>query len=476
MPKKKVVTVEKLTGQGELFGGRVKTLHPYLYAGILSRPNNNDDVKQLKKMGMDPIDLVVVNLYPFQKTVAKRGVQLPTAIENIDIGGVALIRAAAKNHGRVTILTDPSDYQLLIDELEENQGSVSLEFRKRMALKGFQHTALYDSSIQGYLFNEFKEKDDSPFPDVELKPFEKVQDLRYGENSHQRAALYVDAQNKETSLVSAKQLWGKELSYNNICDIETALEAVRDFEDTACVILKHANPCGVATAKSISTAYKKALECDPVSAFGGIVGFNQAVDAKTAKEINKIFIECVIAPSFDKDALEILKKKKNIRLLQTGKFKKKQRTFQGRTVVGGLLLMDRDIDYIKPADWKVVTKKKPTQTDLKGLEFALKVVKWVKSNAIVLTSKDAILGVGAGQMNRVDSVRIAIDKSRSSTNGSYLGSDAFFPFRDSIDAAAKAGVRAIIQPGGSMRDQDSIDACNEHGIVMVTTGMRHFRH
>ncbi|MBN1517491.1 bifunctional phosphoribosylaminoimidazolecarboxamide formyltransferase/IMP cyclohydrolase [Candidatus Sumerlaeota bacterium] len=475
-----VQTVENMTGQGELFGGRVKTLHPYIYAAILARPGNKADEAELRKMGLAPIDLVVVNLYPFQQTVVKPGVKIEQAIENIDIGGPSMIRASSKNHAKVAVVTDPADYAALLGELDANQGATSLEFRQRMMLKAFRHTAQYDTAIQGFFGGKFDDQSGSKFANPLTFSYEKLYDLRYGENSHQAGAFYRDFTVKETSVSKSKVLGGKQLSYNNIVDIETALEAVRDLDTCGVVILKHANPCGAAIDKTLVGAYKKAYSCDPVSAFGGIVGCNVPVDAATAKEMSKIFIECIIAPKFEKDALAILKKKKNLRLLEAGKFGKKQASPQLKSVVGGLLIMDRDVSDVPPAKWQCVTKKKPSQKDLENLAFAWKMVKWVKSNAILLAKNNQIIGVGAGQMNRVHSVEIAVKSAveiaKKTTQGSYLASDAFFPFRDNVDLAAAAGVRAIVQPGGSIRDQEAIDACNEHGIIMLFTGMRHFRH
>lgn len=479
------VSISELTAFPEILEGRVKTLHPAVFAGILAKRNSIEHLSTLEKHNLSLIDLVAVNLYPFEKVTKNPDISLETAIENIDIGGPSILRAASKNFFDVTAVVDPLDYTMIINEMRANNGEISIKTRAELVLKVFKHTSHYDSVIAEYLSKTEMFKDsqssavvpsETKFPEKINISFNKVQDLRYGENNHQKAAFYVDPNCNETSIAKAKQLHGKELSYNNICDLETALEFVKEFQKPAAVILKHANPCGAAIGEKIASAYKKALACDPVSAFGGIIGLNRNVDEETAKEISTIFTEAVIAPSYSGEALNILKQKKNIRLLETGNFTPAYPSLLYKGIVGGMLVSDRDVEDTPTSAWKVVTEKKPTQEDLEALEFAWKVVKWVKSNAIVFTGKDYTIGIGAGQMSRVDSVKIAVMKAQSSLKNSYLGSDAFFPMRDGIDEAAKAGVKAIVQPGGSIKDEEVIKAANEHGIIMLFTGIRHFRH
>lgn len=478
-------SISELTAFPEILDGRVKTLHPAVFAGLLAKRNSIEHLSTLDKHNLLTIDLVAVNLYPFDKVTKKPDISLEEAIENIDIGGPSILRAASKNFFDVTSVVSPSDYPALLKEMIDSGGNISLKTRARLALKVFAHTSQYDSVICDFLSktelfapeNAGSEiKDSGGFPEQINLSFSKIQDLRYGENSHQKAAFYIDKTCRETSVASSKQLHGKELSYNNICDLETAIEMARDFDKPAAVILKHANPCGAAVGASLPEAYSRALECDPVSAFGGIIGLNREVDAKTAAEISKVFTEAVAAPRFSAEALEILKQKKNIRLIETGDFTPKSRSWALKSIVGGLLVSDRDIDDAEISVWKTVTKKQPSDDDLEGLLFAWKVVKWVKSNGIVFTTKDHTLGIGAGQMSRVDSVKIAAMKALAPLAGSYLGSDAFFPMRDGIDEAAKAGAKAIIQPGGSVRDEEAIKAADENGLIMVFTGIRHFRH
>ncbi len=471
-----VKKVEDLTRTPEILGGRVKTLHPAVFAGILARRNEDSDMKTLEEMGYPAFDLVVVNLYPFTDTIKKENVTEAECIENIDIGGVALLRAAAKNMEFVTVISSPEDYTGVINEMEYEKG-IREETRGQLAQKAFQHTAEYDAAIATYLSKN------NELPEVMTLGLKRSMILRYGENPHQRAAFYLQPKgssllegDKESSVAHARQLHGKELSYNNISDTDGAWELVREFEEPAVAIIKHANPCGVGRASSMVEAYKLALECDPVSAFGGIVALNRTVDKPAAEEIAKIFTEVVIAPKFEQDALEVLTKKKNLRLLETGEMTPKSPAFLIKSVTGGILVQERDLGIIKPDDLKVVSDEQPEADDVEGLLFAWKVVKWVKSNAIVYTTKDQTLGIGAGQMSRVDSARFAAQKAQKSLEGAYMASDAFFPFRDSVDFAAEQGIRAIIQPGGSVRDQESIDAANERHIIMVFTGMRHFRH
>ena len=469
-----VKSVTDVTGFPEIMDGRVKTLHPAIFSGILARRNNPDDLETLEQQNLPLIDLIVVNLYPFEKVSSIPDASFEQVIENIDIGGPSMLRAAAKNFADVAVVCSPDQYDDVIAEMKESGAGLSLETRQKLARKVFEHTAAYDSCITGYLLS--KEKDAPAFPDRLTLSWNKVSDLRYGENPHQKAAWYIQPGSTETSVPRARLLHGKPLSFNNIADIDTALDCVREFDDPAVVLLKHANPCGLAMADSQVEAYRMARECDPISFFGGIVGLNRPCSPETAKEIHAAFLECVIAPSFEPEALEILTKKKNIRLLETGPFTPKTPCGMLRTVVGGAIIQDRDLGTVKPEDLKVVSKAKPTDVDIKGLLFAWKVVKWVKSNAIVYTTKNATVGVGAGQMSRVDAAELGVKKARSSLEGVYMASDAFFPFRDSIDAAAGAGVKAIIEPGGSIRDKEVIDAADEHGLVLVFTGMRHFRH
>ncbi len=477
-------SVSDYTGQEEILGGRVKTLHPKIFAGILARRDVPGDMETLQKQGIKPIDLVVVSLYPFEETIAKQGVTLAEAIEQIDIGGVSLLRAAAKNHASVYVVSHVTQY----DQVEEavKTGSTPenlLELRTELACQAFRTTFWYDSAIEEYLEHhssridndeEFTEQ--SPYPDVLDVAFQKVQDLRYGENPHQKAAFYADLTSSETSVASAQQLHGKELSYNNIVDLDAALEIVRAFEEPVCCVIKHNNPCGVARAEKLVDAFKAARDCDPVSAFGGIIGLNREVDPETAEELSNLFTEAIIAPSYAPDALEILRKKKNLRLLETSKFTAVEEQWMLKSVIGGMLLQDRDLGAMTKDKLKVVSEAKPTDADLDGLLFAWKVAKFVKSNAIIYTNNNATIGIGAGQMSRIDSTNIAAVKAQRPVRGAYMASDAFFPFRDNVDRAADIGIKAIIQPGGSVRDEEVIQAANEHGLILVFTGMRHFRH
>ncbi len=475
-----VVQVSGVTGFPEIMGGRVKTLHPKIYGGILARPENPGDREALESHQIKPIDLVVVNLYPFEQTVGKGGVERDEALEKIDIGGPCMLRAAAKNYTRVAVLCDPDDYGPVVDELESSGGELSEETRRRLAVKVFQHTARYDSIIASFLPSLGGVQAEG-FPPYLNISFERAQELRYGENPHQKAALYRESPMPAGALLGAKQLHGKELSYNNILDLDAALAGARQFEEPAAVIIKHTNPCGVAVAEDLLQAYTKARETDPDSAFGSVVGLNREVDGETAKELSSTFVEAVIAAGFSSTALEILTKKKNIRLIDM-----KEETaapyathFHGitfRKVGGGLLAQDEDQLSLDPSKLEVVTRREPTAEEMRALTFAWKVVKLVKSNAIVYTTDSRTVGIGAGQMSRVDSSRLAVMKARSSLKGTVLASDAFFPFRDGVDVAKEAGATAVIQPGGSVRDQEVIQAADEHGMAMVFTGMRHFRH
>ncbi|EPI4958242.1 TPA: bifunctional phosphoribosylaminoimidazolecarboxamide formyltransferase/IMP cyclohydrolase [Vibrio parahaemolyticus] len=480
-----VTEVSDYTGFPEMMDGRVKTLHPKVHGGVLGRRGQDDDV--MEKHGINPIDMVVVNLYPFAETVAKEGCTLADAVENIDIGGPTMVRSAAKNHKDVTIVVNASDYDRVIAEMDANDKSLTLETRFNLAIAAFEHTAAYDGMIANYFgtmvpsYGENKEGDEeSKFPRTFNQQFEKKQDMRYGENSHQAAAFYVEANPQEASVSTARQIQGKALSYNNIADTDAALECVKEFNEPACVIVKHANPCGVALGKDILEAYNRAYQTDPTSAFGGIIAFNQELDAETATAIvERQFVEVIIAPSVSAEAIEVVAAKKNVRLLECGEWSTKTTGFDVKRVNGGLLVQDRDQGMVSLDDLKVVSKRQPTEEELKDALFCWKVAKYVKSNAIVYAKGDMTIGVGAGQMSRVYSAKIAGIKAADEgleVAGSVMASDAFFPFRDGIDAAAEAGIKCVIQPGGSMRDDEVIAAADEHGMAMIFTGMRHFRH
>ncbi|EJB8691640.1 bifunctional phosphoribosylaminoimidazolecarboxamide formyltransferase/IMP cyclohydrolase [Vibrio parahaemolyticus] len=480
-----VTEVSDYTGFPEMMDGRVKTLHPKVHGGVLGRRGQDDDV--MAKHGINPIDMVVVNLYPFAETVAKDGCTLADAVENIDIGGPTMVRSAAKNHKDVTIVVNASDYDRVIAEMDANDKSLTLETRFDLAIAAFEHTAAYDGMIANYFgtmvpsYGENKEGDEeSKFPRTFNQQFEKKQDMRYGENSHQAAAFYVEANPQEASVSTARQIQGKALSYNNIADTDAALECVKEFNEPACVIVKHANPCGVALGKDILEAYNRAYQTDPTSAFGGIIAFNQELDAETATAIvERQFVEVIIAPSVSAEAIEVVAAKKNVRLLECGEWSTKTTGFDVKRVNGGLLVQDRDQGMVSLDDLKVVSKRQPTEEELKDALFCWKVAKYVKSNAIVYAKGDMTIGVGAGQMSRVYSAKIAGIKAADEglqVEGCVMASDAFFPFRDGIDAAAEAGIKCVIQPGGSMRDDEVIAAADEHGMAMIFTGMRHFRH
>ncbi|HCM1316681.1 TPA: bifunctional phosphoribosylaminoimidazolecarboxamide formyltransferase/IMP cyclohydrolase [Vibrio parahaemolyticus] len=480
-----VTEVSDYTGFPEMMDGRVKTLHPKVHGGVLGRRGQDDDV--MAKHGINPIDIVVVNLYPFAETVAKDGCTLADAVENIDIGGPTMVRSAAKNHKDVTIVVNASDYDRVIAEMDANDKSLTLETRFDLAIAAFEHTAAYDGMIANYFgtmvpsYGENKEGDEeSKFPRTFNQQFEKKQDMRYGENSHQAAAFYVEANPQEASVSTARQIQGKALSYNNIADTDAALECVKEFNEPACVIVKHANPCGVALGKDILEAYNRAYQTDPTSAFGGIIAFNQELDAETASAIvERQFVEVIIAPSVSTEAIEVVAAKKNVRLLECGEWSTKTTGFDVKRVNGGLLVQDRDQGMVSLDDLKVVSKRQPTEEELKDALFCWKVAKYVKSNAIVYAKGDMTIGVGAGQMSRVYSAKIAGIKAADEgleVAGSVMASDAFFPFRDGIDAAAEAGIKCVIQPGGSMRDDEVIAAADEHGMAMIFTDMRHFRH
>ncbi|NQZ07658.1 MAG: bifunctional phosphoribosylaminoimidazolecarboxamide formyltransferase/IMP cyclohydrolase [Algicola sp.] len=480
-----VIEVSDHTGHPEIMDGRVKTLHPKIHGGILGRRGTDETV--MKEQNIDAIDMVVVNLYPFANTVAKEGCTLEDAIENIDIGGPTMVRAAAKNNKDVTIVVRASDYDRVLTEMAANEGSTTLETRFDLAIAAYEHTAQYDGMIANYFgtmvtsYADDKEQvTDSKFPRTFNSQFIKKQDMRYGENSHQQAAFYVEADIEEASVSTATQLQGKALSYNNIADTDSALECVKEFAEPACVIVKHANPCGVALGEDIFEAYERAFKTDPTSSFGGIIAFNRELDAKTASEIvSRQFVEVIIAPTVSEEAKAAVAKKKNVRLLVCGQWQGKTTKSDIKRVNGGILVQDKDQGMVGLDDLKVVTERKPTEQELTDMLFCWKVAKYVKSNAIVYAKGNMTIGVGAGQMSRVYSAKIAGIKAADENlevKGSVMASDAFFPFRDGIDAAAEAGITAVIQPGGSMRDKETIAAANEHGMAMVFTGMRHFRH
>jgi len=465
--------VTQITGFPEILEGRVKTLHPHVHGGILAK-RTPDHLAQLEKLGIVPIDLVVVNLYPFKETIAKENVTLEEAIENIDIGGPTMVRAAAKNYQGVTIIVNPRHYREVVAQLKAS-GEVDEATRLKLAVEAFAHTAEYDTYIAGYL--KKVNSSGQVFPEALILSGEKIQDLRYGENPHQKAAFYRETGAKGASVGTARQLHGKELSFNNIIDINAALELVREFAEPAAVVIKHTNPCGTALGKTLAEAFQRAFDADPVSAFGGIVGLNREVDPNTAEKMAGPFLEAIIAPAFSPEAREILTKKANLRLLETGEFNQPRKAgYDIKKVNGGILLQDVDAGMVDAADMKVVTDREPSPEEWKELLFAWKVVKHVKSNAIVVTKNHRTVGVGAGQMNRVGAAKIAFEQAGQACQEAVLASDAFFPFRDTVDQAAKVGIKAIIQPGGSLRDEESIQAANEYGIAMVFTGMRHFKH
>lgn len=473
-----VIEVADYTGFPEMLDGRVKTLHPKIHGGILGRRDLPEHLATMQEHGIGNIDLVCVNLYPFEATIAKPDCSYEDAIENIDIGGPAMVRSAAKNHAHVAIVTDASDYAALIKEMQANDGALLLATRKVLAKKAFSHTAAYDGAISNYLTALTVEGEKKSYPDRLNMQFVKVQDMRYGENPHQSAAFYRDIDPAAGSLAAYKQLQGKELSYNNVADSDAAWECVKQFAEPACVIVKHANPCGVAVGVDSYSAYRLAFATDTTSAFGGIIAFNQTVDVDTAEAVSKQFMEVLIAPAYTAEALALLAKKQNVRVLEVPVEQGANR-FDVKRVAGGLLVQTPDTHILALKDVKVVTKLQPTEAQLKDLLFAWNVAKFVKSNAIVFCGKGQTLGVGAGQMSRVDSTKIAAIKAKSAgldLRGSVAASDAFFPFRDGVDVIAENGVSAIIQPGGSVRDDEVIAAADEHGLAMVVTGIRHFRH
>jgi phosphoribosylaminoimidazolecarboxamide formyltransferase / IMP cyclohydrolase len=468
--------VSDYTGFPEMMDGRVKTLHPKVHGGILGRRGTDDAVMQ--EHGIKPIDMVVVNLYPFAATVADPNCTLPTAIENIDIGGPTMVRSAAKNHKDVAIVVNASDYRSVLSKMQANQGQLDYGTRYQLMVKAFEHTAAYDGMIANYFGARDTDNQARDFADTYNVQYFKAQEMRYGENPHQKAAFYVEANPTEASVATARQLQGKELSFNNIADTDAALECVKQFDQPACVIVKHANPCGVAVATDINLAYQLAFATDPESSFGGIIAFNRELDAATAEAIcEKQFVEVIIAPSVSADAVAVVAAKKNVRLLECGTWgKTRPQDFDYKRVNGGLLIQDRDNGMVEEKDLKVVSTRVPSEAEMM---FAWKVAKMVKSNAIIYAKDNRTIGVGAGQMSRINSARIAGIKAEHAgleVVGAVMASDAFFPFRDGIDNAAAAGISCVIQPGGSMRDDEVIAAANEHGMAMVFTGMRHFRH
>jgi phosphoribosylaminoimidazolecarboxamide formyltransferase / IMP cyclohydrolase len=466
-----VIKVSDYTGSPEILGGRVKTLHPRIHGGILARQDLAEDLADLENNNIRPLDLVVVNLYPFEQTIAKEGVTVAEAIENIDIGGPAMLRAAAKNFAHLTVISNPKYYDTYLEELRANQGKNSLEFRQKMAGETFALTNAYDQAIASY-FASLNQTTTTRFS----ISGNELQSLRYGENPHQAAAWYQTG-TTATGWAAATKLQGKELSYNNLVDLEAARRIITEFppEEPTVAILKHTNPCGVAVGNTLAEAYEKAFNADSVSAFGGIVAMNQPIDATTAKALTKIFLECIVAPGCDPEAKEILGKKSNLRVLLLPDLHSGPKQTV-KAIAGGFLVQDSDDLIDNPETWQVVTEKQPTAEEMAELLFAWKVVKQVKSNAIVVTKDRTTLGVGAGQMNRVGSVKIALEQAGEAAKGGFLASDAFFPFDDSVKTAAAAGIKAIVQPGGSVKDQDSIKAANELGLVMVFTGIRHFLH
>lgn len=477
--------ISAVTDFPEMMDGRVKTLHPRIHGGLLALRDNEEHLAAMREFNIEPIDLVVVNLYPFEQTVARQGVTVEEAIEQIDIGGPSMIRSAAKNFRDVAVVVSPDEYELVKDELEQNEGAVSSETRRELALLAFEQTAAYDAAIADYLNQlEVEEYSTEIPPDALLENdalvLVKSSDLRYGENPHQRAALYrIEDPYREVKpqgIALSEVLSGKEMSYNNYVDADAAWQLVSDFEELACAIIKHTNPAGVGTGASPEEAYRRALETDPVSAFGGIVAFNRKIDETAARALSEIFTEVVIAPDYEEAALDVLRAKKNLRVLRAGGETLRQEGLEYRQISGGMLVQTRDVHRLKREELKVVTRREPTEAEVRALLFAWTVAKHTKSNAIVYAREGQTVGVGAGQMSRVDSVKIGAMRAQIPVKGSVLASDAFFPFRDGIDEAARHGITAIIQPGGSLRDEETIAAADEHNLAMVFTGIRHFKH
>ncbi|WP_163653731.1 bifunctional phosphoribosylaminoimidazolecarboxamide formyltransferase/IMP cyclohydrolase [Listeria sp. PSOL-1] len=465
-----VTSVETVTGFQEMLDGRVKTLNPHIHGGLLAKRDDPEHMKQLELKNICPIDLVCVNLYPFQETIAKKEISLDEAIEQIDIGGPAMLRSAAKNYADVTVVVDPNDYLTVITEYQKNK-QTEFVTREKLAAKVFRHTAFYEALIADYLTEITQEK----FPEKITLAYALKETLRYGENPHQKAAFYTVPFAKENTISCAKQLHGKALSYNNIRDANAALNIAAEFSGPVVVAVKHLNPCGVGRGNTIESAYLKAYEADPISIFGGIIALNQEVDERTARHMSELFLEIIIAPSFSKEAFKLLSQKKKIRLLTTS-FAKSKQAIEKVSINGGLLLQDADALVENPEAYQVVTKKKPTETERKALEMQWNVVKHVKSNAIVIGDDTQTVGIGAGQMNRIGAAQIAISQAGEKSKGAVLASDAFFPMSDTVEAAAKAGITAIIQPGGSIRDKESIDKADQYGIAMILTNIRHFKH
>ena len=470
-----VRSVSDLTGFPEMLDGRVKTLQPQIHGGILAVRDKPEHMAKLKEHSILPIDLVVVNLYPFKETIMKKEVTMADAIENIDIGGPTMIRSAAKNHRDVTVVVNPNDYERVLAAIRD-QGCTTLALRYELAVEAFSHTGQYDAFISQYLHRQLQ--DASPFPAVLNLTYEKVQDLHYGENPHQKAAFYRDPFARGASVSTARQLHGRDLSFNNVNDANAALELVKEFSEPAVVAIKHANPCGVGVGATLAEAYKKAFESDPVSIFGGIIAVNRTMDQDAAREINQIFVEIVLAPGYTPEALEILTMKKNIRILDVGPLAdgSMAAAWDMKKVNGGLLVQDADAALALPDTWKVVSNRAPTKQEIQDLLFAWKVVKHTKSNAIIMVKDQGTVGIGAGQMNRVGSAKIAAEQAGDKAQGAAMASDAFFPFPDSLEVAVKAGVTAVIHPGGSVKDEESIAVADAHDVAMVLTGMRHFRH
>lgn len=470
-----VKDVSELTGFPEILEGRLKTLHPLVHGGILGRRDEELHRRQMEEHGIGPIDLVAVNLYPFMEVVSKEGVSLEDAIENIDIGGPTMVRAAAKNYQDVVVVVNPAAYSAVLEELH-TAGDISRESRFRLAVDAYAHTAFYDSVISNYLQTNYLENEEEGFPQQMTLPFVKVMNLRYGENPHQRASFYSEPLASAGSIAGARQLQGKELSFNNINDLQAAWEMVKEYDEPAAVAVKHTNPCGVGVADTQLEAYIKAYEADPISIFGGIVAFNREVDQQTARELTNIFLEVVVAPSFTQEALEVLPQKKDVRLLEIPLTGSREQEIDFKKVSGGLLLQDDLKESYETGRWKVVTSRSPSDQELSDLLFALKVVKHVKSNAIVIAKRGQTLGIGAGQMNRAGAVQIAATQAGEGARGSVMASDAFFPFKDGVELAAGHGVTAIVQPGGSQRDAEAIETCNQYNIAMVFTAKRYFKH
>ncbi len=467
-----VVPVSQYTGSPEILDGRVKTLHPKIHGGILAIRSNPEHVKTMEEQGIQAIDMVVVNLYPFVRTIQTPGVTIEEAIEQIDIGGPSMIRSAAKNHRDVTVVVDPADYPAVIAQMKAQNGATTETDRRRLAQKAFEHTSSYDAAIAAYFASQAQTAEE--LPAAMAMNLTRAATLRYGENPHQRAALYREG--SPSGLVAARQIQGKQLSFNNYIDLEAASSLAAEFEEPFCAIIKHTNPCGSAIGATLAVAYTQALECDPVAAYGSVIGVNQELDGATAEKMSSLFIEAIIAPAFSDDALRIFSAKKNLRIMVLPRREGERPDYDFKRISGGFLVQDRDRFYIGEKDLRTVTTRSPEPNEIVDLLFAWRICKHVKSNAILYAKDGRSLGVGAGQMSRVDSARVAVTKARFPLAGAVMASDAYFPFRDGIDEAAAAGIRAVIQPGGSVRDEEVIQAANEHRMAMVFTGVRHFKH